>query len=72
MTTWTSPAKSNTGLPEVDFLFSDGLDFLFSDGTDFVFEEGTASIVWTEGTKHSASWTNGVKNTATWTFVTES
>lgn len=56
MPTWTEVSKSNTGLPEVDFLFSDGLDFLFSDNTDFVFVEGTSQTVWSEGSKNSASW----------------
>ena len=57
MTTWTEVSKSNTGVAEVDFLFSDGADFLFSDGTDYVFREASGQIVWSEPSKNSASWT---------------
>jgi hypothetical protein len=61
-TVWTPVAKSNTGLAEVDFLFSDGVDFVFSDSTDFVFRAGTNAVVWTNPTKNTASYTNQTKN----------
>lgn len=62
MTTWTSVAKSNTGVAEVDFLFSDGLDFLFSDNTDYVFMEGTSQTVWTSLSRSNPTWSSINKN----------
>ena len=56
MTTWTEIAKSNTGIAEVDFLFSDGADFLFSDSSDYVFLEGQSQTVWNETSKSASSW----------------
>lgn len=61
MPTWSNKEKTNAGIPEVDFIFSDGSDFLFSDGTDYVFREETTSIQWGGLTKNSASWANVTK-----------
>lgn len=43
--------KIISGVPEVDFVFSDGVDFVFSDGRDFVFREATAVGVWSDKVK---------------------
>jgi hypothetical protein len=56
MTTWIDYSRSNTGLAEVDFLFSDGADFLFSDSSDYVFLEGTSQTVWNEASKSAPTW----------------
>ena len=56
---WQAPPAVATGLPGIDFLFSDGSDFLFSDDTDYVFFEGTSERVptaWTLPSKQRLSW----------------
>jgi len=66
MTTWANVDKSNAGIAQVDFLFSDGLDFLFSDGSDYVFSEGSGSIVWTAPSKNTPTWSQATKNNPSW------
>ena len=43
--------KPISGIPELDFVFSDGADFVFSNGQDFVFREATLAGSWSDKNK---------------------
>lgn len=43
--------KIMSGIPEIDFIFSDGSDFVFSNNRDFVFREATLASIWVDKTK---------------------
>lgn len=51
MPDFVDKVKTNNGLPEVDFVFSDATDFFFSDGIDFVFREMSTTSPWTDKVK---------------------
>ena len=43
--------KNKAGVPEIDFVFSDGADVFFSNVMDFVFREATIAGSWSDKSK---------------------